>query len=197
MYNIANLLTFSRIAMLPLIAGLILIYPDSKTARMSAFILYSISGITDFLDGWIARRYHLHSNLGRMLDPIADKLLITVILLALTSLQEIKGIHIIPAVIILSREMIVSGLREFLGGEKIQIPVTQLAKWKTTLQIFALGFFVIGGASVWVSPIIPSHFIGLICLWLAAILTVYTGYFYLKSGLIYIINKDENAKELL
>lgn len=191
MYNIANVLTFSRIAMLPFIVALILIFPDNQTARMSAFVLYSMCGITDFLDGWLARKYNLHSNLGRMLDPIADKLLIAVILLALTERQEIYGIHIIPAGIILCREIIVSGLREFLSGEKVQIPVTNLAKWKTTLQIFALGFFVIGSASVWVSPLIPAPFIGIICLWCAAILTVYTGYLYLKAGIAYIIDQDD------
>ena len=194
MYNIANLLTFSRIIMIPLIVALILIFPDNQTARMSAFIIYSICGITDFLDGWIARRYNLHSSFGRMLDPIADKLLIAVMLLTLTELDEINGINIIPAGIILCREIFVSGLREFLGNAKIQIPVTNLAKWKTTLQIFALGFFVIGPASNWVSPLIPAHFIGIICLWLAAILTVYTGHLYLKSGLTYIINQDETDK---
>jgi CDP-diacylglycerol--glycerol-3-phosphate 3-phosphatidyltransferase len=170
---------------------LILIFPDNQTARMFAFILYTICGITDFLDGWIARKYNLHSHLGRMLDPIADKLLIAVILLILTELDDINGIHVIPAAIILCREFLVSGLREFLGNSKIQIPVTNLAKWKTTLQIFALGFFVIGNASVWISPLIPSHSIGLICLWCAAILTVYTGYIYLKSGMTYIINQDK------
>jgi cardiolipin synthase (CMP-forming) len=190
MYNIANLLTFSRIIMIPLIAGLVLIFPESQTARMTAFILYSICGITDFLDGWIARRFDLSSNLGRMLDPIADKLLIAVILLILTELDEINGINVIPAAIILCREILVSGLREFLGNSKIEMPVTNLAKWKTTLQIFSLGFFVIGNASVWVSPLIPSHFIGIICLWCAAILTVYTGYIYLKSGIAYIIEQD-------
>jgi CDP-diacylglycerol--glycerol-3-phosphate 3-phosphatidyltransferase len=191
MYNIANLLTFSRIALIPIIAVLILVFPDNQTARMAAFILYAICGITDFLDGWIARKYNLHSNLGRMLDPIADKLLIAVVLLILTELDDINGIHVIPAIIILCREFLVSGLREFLGSATISMPVTNLAKWKTTLQIFSLGFFVIGNASGWISPAIPAHFIGLICLWCAAILTVYTGYIYLKSGLAFIINQTE------
>jgi cardiolipin synthase (CMP-forming) len=190
MYNIANLLTFSRIILIPIIALLLLAFPTSQTARMTAFVLYSICGITDFLDGWIARRYNLHSNLGRMLDPIADKLLIAVVLLILTAIGDINRFHVIPAVIIICREFLVSGLREFLGSATISMPVTNLAKWKTTLQIFALGFFVIGNASVWVSPAIPAHFIGLICLWFAAILTVYTGYIYLKSGLAYIIEQD-------
>lgn len=196
MYNIANILTFSRIALIPVIAGLLLSFPHSETARFIAFVLYSICGITDFLDGWIARKYNLHSNLGRMLDPIADKLLIAVVLLILTELHDINGINVIPAAIILCRELLVSGLREFLGNARISIPVTTLAKWKTTLQIFALGFFVIGNASYWISPIPPeySNYIGLFCLWCAAILTVYTGYIYLKSGFDYIITQDELQK---
>jgi cardiolipin synthase len=194
-YNIANILTFTRIGFVPIIMTLMLVFPYNESARMSAFVLYAICGITDFLDGWIARKYNLHSNLGRMLDPIADKLLIAMILLALTDLQEIKGIHIIPAGIILCREILVSGLREFLAGTPLKMPVTNLAKWKTTLQIFALGFFVIGSASVWIHPLIPSHLIGIICLWLAAILTVYTGYIYLKSGLTHIVHQDTLDKE--
>lgn len=187
MLNLANLLTLSRIALVPVIAFLLLVFPDAKLARMIAFILYSICGITDFLDGWIARKFNMYSQLGKMLDPIADKLLIAVLLLVLSALQQIKGIHIVPAAIILCREIFISGLREFLAGTQIQVPVTNLAKWKTVMQIFALGFFVIGSASVWVSPLIPAHEIGLLCLWGAAILTVYTGYFYLKSGLNHII----------
>lgn len=190
MYNIANLLTFSRIVMIPIIAGLMLVFPDYKWARMCAFILFSISGITDFLDGWIARQFNLHSKLGKMLDPIADKLLIAVLLLVLTDLQEIRGIHIIPAAIILCREILVSGLREFLAGTHVEMPVTALAKWKTVAQIIALGFFVIGNASVWVSPWIPAHLIGIICLWIAASLTVYTGYLYLQSGLDHILESE-------
>jgi cardiolipin synthase len=126
MYNIANILTISRIALIPIIIAFILIFPTNELFRMSAFILYSICGISDFLDGWIARKYNLHSRLGRMLDPIADKLLITVILLALTELQEIKGIHLIPVIIILCREMFISGLREFLADTNFKIPVTCL-----------------------------------------------------------------------
>jgi len=191
-YNIANILTFIRIALVPIIFALMLLYPNEGWARMSAFILYTICGVTDFLDGWIARQYNLHSNLGKMLDPIADKLLIIIILLGLVALQEIKDIHIIPVAIIICREILISGLREFLAGTSLKISVTNLAKWKTTLQIFALGFFVIGSASVWVHPAIPSHFIGIICLWLAGILTLYTGYFYLKSGMAHIIHQDNN-----
>lgn len=195
MLNPANILTLIRIGLIPVIAGLMLVFPTLEWARMLAFILYSICGITDYLDGWLARKYDMQSNLGKMLDPIADKLLIAVILMILADLNEISGVHIIPACVILCREILVSGLREYLGAVKKEMPVTNLAKWKTTLQIFALGFFVIGSASVWVSSHIPSHFIGTICLWLAAILTLYTGYFYLRSGIDEIVKSDNDAQD--
>lgn len=180
--NWANLFTYLRIIILPFII-LCLFFPDNLSARMVAFVLYTISGVSDYLDGWFARKFNMHSALGTMLDPIADKLMICVILMMLIATKDIANIHIIAAMLILGREFFISGLREFLASDKITIPVSTLAKWKTTFQILALGFLVIGGASKWVHPAIPSHDIGIFLLWSASILTIYTGYEYIKGAL--------------
>lgn len=158
--------------------------------RMIAFILYALSGITDFFDGWLARRMNLQSAMGKMLDPIADKLLISLTLMILIHTQDISGIHTIAALIILCREILVSGLREYLAATSVSLPVSFLAKCKTTLQIFALGFLVIGPAYIWVHEAIPSYSIGISLLWLSALITVYTGYDYIKSGIAHAISCD-------
>ncbi len=144
------------------------------------FAIFVTAGITDFLDGYVARRFNQISKLGAFMDPIADKLLIATALLMMVAFDRIEGYSTIAAVVILCREFVVSGLREFLADLKVSIPVTYLAKWKTTLQIFALGFLLVGEAA----PVfIPAVLIGDYCLWAAAILTLYTGYDYLRSGL--------------
>lgn len=178
MYNLANLLTFSRILMIPLIVGSF--YLDGDKAYWIGFVIFSLAGITDFLDGYVARKFNMTSALGKFMDPIADKLLIASALLMMVAFQRIEGLAVIAAVVILCREFAVSGLREFLADIKVSVPVSYLAKWKTTLQIFALGFLLVGKAS---PDIIPAILIGNICLWAAALLTLYTGYDYLKSGL--------------
>jgi len=178
MYNLANLLTFSRILMIPLIVGSF--YLDGDKANWIGFTIFSLAGITDFLDGYVARRYNMTSALGKFMDPIADKLLIAAALLMMVAFHRIEGLAVIAAVVILCREFVVSGLREFLADLKVSIPVSYLAKWKTTLQIFALGFLLVGDAA---PDMINAILIGNICLWVAAILTLYTGYDYLKAGL--------------
>ncbi|MBL4894907.1 MAG: CDP-diacylglycerol--glycerol-3-phosphate 3-phosphatidyltransferase [Emcibacter sp.] len=178
MYNLANILTFSRILMIPLIVGSF--YLDGDKANWIGFTIFSIAGITDFLDGYVARKYSMTSALGKFMDPIADKLLIAAALLMMVAFHRIDGVSVIAAVIILCREFAVSGLREFLAELKVSVPVSYLAKWKTTLQIFALGFLLVGDAA---PDMINAVEIGNICLWVAAILTLYTGYDYLKSGL--------------
>jgi len=178
MYNIANILTFSRILMIPLIVGSFYLAGDK--AYWISFTIFTLAGITDFLDGYIARKYDMTSALGKFMDPIADKLLIAAALLMMVAFHRIEGWAVIAAVIILCREFAVSGLREFLADLKVSVPVSYLAKWKTTLQIFALGFLLVGKAS---PDFIDAVFIGEICLWLAALLTLYTGYDYLKAGL--------------
>ena len=145
-----------------------------------SFTIFTTAGITDFLDGYVARKFNQSSNLGAFMDPIADKLLIAAALMMMVAFNRIEGYSVIAAIIILCREFVVSGLREFLADLKVSIPVTYLAKWKTTIQIFALGFLLVGDEA---PDFIPALMIGDWCLWVAAILTLYTGYDYLKSGL--------------
>lgn len=178
MPNLANILTLSRIAAIPLIAGLLFL--ESPIFRWSALILFVIACVTDFFDGYIARRMAQVSKLGRFLDPIADKLVVGAILMALVATQQISGWSVLPALIIMCREIMVSGLREYLAELKVGVPVTMLAKWKTTMQMVALGFLIVGNAGpAW----LPVTEIGDGLLWLAAILTVITGYDYLRVGL--------------
>ncbi|MFP5469494.1 MAG: CDP-diacylglycerol--glycerol-3-phosphate 3-phosphatidyltransferase, partial [Alphaproteobacteria bacterium] len=142
---------------------------------------FVIAGVTDFFDGYLARSMHQQSALGAMLDPIADKLLVGAAIVMLVYSRRIDGLNVISAVIILCREILVSGLREFLAGLKVSVPVSRLAKWKTAGQMIALGFLLAGEAgdkAVWM-----NHEIGITGLWIAAILTLYTGYDYLRAGL--------------
>ena len=135
LFSLPNILTYMRILFIPLMIICLFIDQDSLVLRMTAFILYALSGITDFFDGWLARRMNLQSTIGKMLDPIADKLLIAMTLMVLIHTQDISGIHTIAALIILCREILVSGLREFLASTSVSLPVSFLAKCKTTLQI--------------------------------------------------------------
>jgi len=178
MFNLANILTFSRILMIPLIVASF--YLEGHKANWIGFAIFSIAGITDFFDGYLARKYNMSSALGKFMDPIADKLLIAAALMMMVAFHRIDGLAVVAAIVILCREFAVSGLREFLADLKVSVPVSYLAKWKTTLQIFALGFLLVGEAS---PEAIPSILIGNICLWVAAVLTLYTGYDYLKAGL--------------
>ena len=142
--------------------------------------LFTIACITDFFDGYLARRSNQVSSFGRFLDPIADKLLIAALLLMLVGFERMTVWTYPAAVIILMRELSVSGLREFLAQAQVSVPVTSLAKWKTTLQMITLGFLIVGrDAPNW----IPAQMIGEIGLWLAAVLTLITGYDYFKAGL--------------
>lgn len=155
-------------------------YLEGDLSNWISFAIFTAAGITDFFDGYVARKFDQMSKLGAFMDPIADKLLIATALMMMVAFGRIEGYSVIAAIIILCREFVVSGLREFLADLKVSIPVTYLAKWKTTLQIFALGFLLVGDAAPdW----IPAVIIGDYCLWAAAILTLYTGYDYLKSGL--------------
>jgi cardiolipin synthase len=178
MPNIANILTLSRIAAIPLIAALLFL--EQPIFRWSALILFAVACITDFFDGYIARRMDQVSALGRFLDPIADKLVVGAILMAMVATQQINGWSVLPALIIMCREIMVSGLREYLAELKVGLPVSMLAKWKTTMQMVALGFLIVGNAGPdW----LPVTEIGDGLLWLAAVLTVVTGYDYLRLGL--------------
>ncbi|QPC45389.1 CDP-diacylglycerol--glycerol-3-phosphate 3-phosphatidyltransferase [Kaustia mangrovi] len=184
--SLPNILTLGRIAAVP--ALVVCFFFEGMTARWVALGIFIAAGVTDFFDGYLARLWSQQSALGRMLDPIADKLLVAVTLLMLAAVGTIYGIHIWAAVVILSREVLVSGLREFLAELRVSVPVTELAKWKTTIQLVAIGILIAGPAAdevfAWTS------FIGLTGLWVAAILTLYTGYDYLKSGLDYLMEDD-------
>lgn len=178
LFSVPNLLTLSRIFAVPIIVGSF--FFETPTAALSAFILFCVAGVTDFFDGYLARAQGLTSKLGQFLDPIADKLMIAAVIVMLVAVQTIDGIHVIAAVVIMCRELLVSGLREFLAELKVSVPVTSLAKWKTTLQMVALGALILEGAQI---AILPALEVGLVSLWLAAILTLITGYDYLRAGL--------------
>ena len=177
-HSLANKLTFSRILVIPVII-LLLVIPHGWAAWIALF-LFGMAGITDMLDGYMARRENQVTKLGRVLDPIADKLLVSAVILLLVYNKHIDGMTVLPAVIILLREVAVSGLREFLAELRVSVPVSQLAKWKTTIQIFALGFLMISDryAPDW----IPSTLIGDIGLWIAGTLTVLTAWDYWRAS---------------
>jgi CDP-diacylglycerol--glycerol-3-phosphate 3-phosphatidyltransferase/cardiolipin synthase len=198
MLTLPNILTLSRIFAVPLL-GFLLWWPEWQLGYAIGFALYCVIAITDFFDGYLARAQGTVSKLGIFLDPIADKIMVAAVILILTAQGYLRGpyvgdVHVIAGLVILIREITVSGLREFLGGIQVSVPVTKLAKWKTTFQLVALGALILGGAvhgppcqSVghacaglaenWV------HVVGLASLWLAAALTCITGWDYLRVGL--------------
>ena len=187
--ELPNWMTIMRIAITPLIAVLIWIDEPAYGYQL-ALALYTIASVTDYIDGYMARRLNVESPLGEMLDPIADKLLIAAVLLALASVTSSGWVFLTPALIILIRELMVSGLREFLAKQNVSAPVTRLAKWKTTAQILALGFLM--GAPGF--PGFPfAHEIGITLLWLAAILTVQTGSGYLINAVKHVTDKGQSA----
>jgi CDP-diacylglycerol--glycerol-3-phosphate 3-phosphatidyltransferase len=184
MLTLPNLLTLSRIFAVPILV--FLLWRPQPIDYAITFVLYCVVGITDYFDGYLARAQGRISRLGQFLDPIADKIMVAAVLMMLISsrrsnpVPEIDGLNIIPALVILLREIIVSGLREYLGPLNVSVPVSRLAKWKTTLQLVALGALILGGAvpqSPWV------HEVGIISLWVAAALTLVTGYDYLRIGI--------------
>ncbi|MCR9139171.1 MAG: CDP-diacylglycerol--glycerol-3-phosphate 3-phosphatidyltransferase [Alphaproteobacteria bacterium] len=186
-YNIPNLLTYARIAAVPLIVLCFFVegrLHGSDLARWTALGIYIVASITDFLDGYLARIWNQMSNIGRMLDPIADKLLVSSILLLLAADGTIAGWSIWAGIIILCREILVSGLREYLAELKVSVPVTWIAKWKTTVQMVAIGFLLAGPAGDKVIPYVTEF--GIALLWIAALITIYTGYDYFRAGLKHV-----------
>jgi cardiolipin synthase len=156
-----------------------LFYLDGSTSRWVACGLFVAAAITDFFDGYFARRNNSVSSLGRFLDPIADKLLVAAVLLMLTAFDRLSQFNALPAVVILLREILVSGLREYLAELKVGMPVSRLAKWKTGIQMTALPMLLVGDAAPsW----LPAQTIGIICLWGAAVLTLITGWDYMQAG---------------
>ena len=200
--SLPNILTYSRIAAVPVVVALMYwqsILEGGLWLRWVALAVFISAGITDVLDGYFARMYGQQSSLGRMLDPIADKLLVASCLLMLAAEETIRGWSLLAAVIILCREILVSGLREYLAGLNVSVPVSRLAKWKTTWQLVAVGFLIAGEAGdkfVALASGLPFvredtavvTNIGLTLLWLSALVTLYTGWDYLRAGMKHVID---------
>ncbi|MGO9132626.1 MAG: CDP-diacylglycerol--glycerol-3-phosphate 3-phosphatidyltransferase [Methylovirgula sp.] len=187
-FSLPNLLTYGRVIAVPVVVAC-LFWSEQFSMRWTALGIFIAAGITDFLDGYLARALSQQSSLGRMLDPIADKLLVAAVLLMLVADHSIASYSLWAAIVILCREILVSGLREFLTELKVSLPVSRLAKWKTFLQLVALGFLIAGPAGEVVLP--GTIKIGLALLWLAAVLTLYTGWDYMKAGIKHTINEAE------
>lgn len=188
--SLPNLLTYGRILAVPIIV--LCFYMEGKLqssdlARWTALAIFVIASITDFLDGYLARAWNQTSNIGRMLDPIADKLLVSVCLLLLAADTDgiIAGWTLWAAIIILCREILVSGLREYLAELKVSVPVSLLAKWKTAVQMTAIAFLLAGPAGDKILPYTTE--IGIMLLWIAAVITLITGYDYFRVGLKHVI----------
>lgn len=181
MLNLPNLLTISWLAVLPVILVLLIGEPDwGATGIWWAFALYVLACITDYLDGWIARKMNTTSAFGTFLDPISDKIFIAALFIVMAVTDRIFGVWALAAVLILAREFMVSGLREYLGPHNIQLPVTKLAKWKTSTQMIATGLLMIG-------PYIPGdEWPGRAMLVIAMVITLITGWGYMKAGLDHI-----------
>ena len=193
MLTLPNLLTLSRILAVPILAAL-LWWPKWELGYGVGFAVYCLMGITDYFDGYLARAQGAVSRLGVFLDPIADKIMVAAVILVLSAQGVLTGpfvgdMHVIAGLVILIREIAVSGLREFLGGLQVSVPVSALAKWKTTFQFVCLGALILGGAMPWWNVTIAGlsinvpHTVGLGTLWAAAALTVLTGWDYLRVGL--------------
>jgi cardiolipin synthase len=183
-----NILTYARIAAVPVVAACLYwqaLLGGGLWLRWAALVIFIAAGVTDFLDGYFARAWKQQTALGRMLDPIADKLLVATCLLMLAVDGTIAGWSLWAAIIILCREILVSGLREFLAELRVSVPVTQLAKWKTVGQMVAVGFLLLGRAGDLVVPVVTP--VGLALLWLSALLTLYTGWDYFRAGVKHLI----------
>lgn len=187
--KLPNLLTFSRIAVIPIVVATF--YLPGGYSQWIACALFAAAGITDWLDGHFARRWEQQSEIGRFLDPIADKLLVAAALFMLAASARISPPTIFPALVILSREILVSGLREYLAGLRVRVPVSKLAKWKTGIQMAAIGVLLVGDAG---PSFLPVRAIGEALLWIAALLTLVTGYDYLRAGLPHMT--DERPQRL-
>ncbi|MFN7101589.1 MAG: CDP-diacylglycerol--glycerol-3-phosphate 3-phosphatidyltransferase [Pseudorhizobium sp.] len=190
-YNIPNLLTYARIVAVPIIVLCFFVegrLESSDFARWAGLAIFVVASITDYLDGYLARIWNQTSNIGRMLDPIADKLLIASVLLLMAADGTIAGWSIWAAIVILCREILVSGLREYLAALKVAVPVTRIAKWKTTIQMVSIAFLLAGPAGDKVLPYTTET--GITLLWIAAVLTIYSGYDYFRAGLKHMVEAE-------
>ena len=190
--KIPNLLTIGRIIIVPIFV--LSFYIPGIVGDLVPFFLFIIASFTDFLDGLIARLYKEESKLGELLDPIADKILVAAALVLLIMNGIIKNLEVIAAIIILTREILISGLREFLAKrEELNLPVSSLSKFKTFIQMFSIAVLLTGetGNKIISFEDYNAQTIGIILLWIAAFLTLYTGYDYLRKGIVTAINDDE------
>jgi cardiolipin synthase len=187
-FALPNILTYARIFAVPLVVACLYwqdILRGGIWLRWVALSLFIAAAITDFFDGYLARMWGQQSNFGRMLDPIADKLLVSCCLLMLAADDTIRGWSLWAAMVILCREILVSGLREYLAELRVSVPVTRLAKWKTAAQLVAIGFLLAGKAG---DDIIPGVTLtGLSLLWISALVTLYTGWDYFRAGARHLI----------
>jgi len=190
--SLPNILTYARIAAIPVVVGCVYaqsIMDGPLWLRWVALAIFIAAGVTDVLDGYYARMWDQQSAFGRMLDPIADKLQVASCLLMLAADNSIHGWTLWAAIVILCREILVSGLREYLAALRVSVPVTKLAKWKTTVQLVAIGFLIAGEAGEQIFA--PTTMIGIFLLWTSAILTIYTGWDYFRAGIHHLIKEDE------
>ncbi len=188
--TLPNLLTLSRVAAIPLLVGAF--YLPAPLTYWVCLGLFVFAAVTDFFDGYLARARNQVSDFGRLLDPIADKLLVAAALFMLVASGRLAGLGVVAALIILCREFIIAGLREFLAGGTVVVPVSPLAKWKTTVQMAAIAILLAGPGA---PAAVPATLIGEIGLWIAALLTVITGIDYLRQGLAYVLARDKAAAE--
>ena len=187
--TLPNILTLSRVAVIPVLVALFFL--ETANGQLIACGVFIFSAITDFLDGFLARSLGQTTAFGTFLDPVADKLLVASALLMMVAFGQITGVVVIPAIIILCREILVSGLREYLSGFAVSLPVSNLAKWKTTLQMAAICILIVGDAAHPLIPdLIPVRLIGEVGLWIAAIVTIITGSEYLRIGLRHMDQKN-------
>ena len=190
--KIPNILTIGRLIIVPIFV--LSFYIHGIVGDLVPFFLFAIASFTDFLDGLIARLYKEESKLGELLDPIADKILVSAALVLLVMNGIIKNLEVIAAIIILTREILISGLREFLAKKKeLNLPVSSLSKFKTFIQMFSIAILLTGetGNKIINFQNYNAQTIGIILLWVSAFLTLYTGYDYLRKGIITAINDDD------
>ncbi len=191
--SLPNLLTYGRIVAVP--ALVLCFYVESYAGRWVSLAVFIAASVSDFFDGYLARAWQQQSAIGRMLDPIADKLLVATALMLLVWDGTIGGWSLLAAIVILAREISVSGLREFLAEVRVSVPVSRLAKWKTTMQMVAIGFLLAGPAG---DRLLRYEFfglglvtyIGLLLLWISALITLYTGYDYFRTGVRHLMGAD-------
>jgi len=175
MMTIPNILTFARVALIPILIALLFLGGD--LARWGAFVLFGALAFTDYLDGYLARKLNQQTDLGALIDPIADKVLVAALIVALVGSGDIAGWDIAGAILILSREFLVSGLREFLAHRALAMPVTRLAKWKTTFQLVGIALYILPPL-----PFAGQDITTTLIWWIATVLTLITGYDYLTTA---------------